>query len=191
MLTSTLGKGTKVTLRVPLVAAAPMVVDQAMAPKPSVILRAGSLSATPILVAEDNPINQLLISSMLERLGYHSHIASDGAIAVRMIEQAAAAGAPYRLIFMDIQMPEIDGVEATRQIRATGIAPTDLPIIALTANAYPDDVKNCLAAGMQGHLTKPVTLSTVDAIVRRWVGASPEHRLAPIALHTAPMISRP
>jgi CheY-like chemotaxis protein len=73
-----------------------------------------------------------------------------------------------------MQMPNIDGLEATRLIRASGVTAADLPIVALTANAYPADIQNCIDAGMQGHLTKPVTLSGLDKLLHDWLGAEPE-----------------
>jgi len=111
-----------------------------------------------ILVAEDNDINALLARALLVRLGHRPTIATNGAAALESWHAALSAGAPYDLVLMDVHMPEVDGIEATRRIRAaeqeTGTART--PIIALTANASGDDRETCLAAGMDGFLVKPL-----------------------------------
>lgn len=111
------------------------------------------LSRRPrILVAEDNPTNQLVIRHQLEKLGCQVDVVSDGREAVD------AAARPYDVILMDIQMPELDGLEAARLIRGLGAASSRVPILALTANAMPDEVARFVAAGMDGCLTKPVAL---------------------------------
>jgi signal transduction histidine kinase/CheY-like chemotaxis protein len=108
-----------------------------------------------ILVAEDNEINALLTRSLLAKLGHHPTVVANGAEAVSSWLTARTAGAPYDLVLMDVQMPQLDGLEATRRIRA---AETDerTPIIALTANAYAEDREACLAAGMDEILMKPL-----------------------------------
>jgi CheY-like chemotaxis protein len=121
-----------------------------------------------VLVAEDHEVNQLLIKAMLTRLGYDPVIARGGIEAIAMVQDAATHGNPFGLVLMDMQMPDIDGLVATQRIRQGGIAPTTLPIIALTANAYASDIEACRAAGMQDHLAKPVRLSALDHAVRRW-----------------------
>jgi len=111
-----------------------------------------------ILVAEDNEINALLARALLVRLGHRPTIASNGEAAVESWAASRAAGSPYDLILMDVQMPVMDGHEAARRIRATeaesGERPT--PMLALTANAYPEDRDACLAAGMDALLVKPL-----------------------------------
>jgi CheY-like chemotaxis protein len=115
-----------------------------------------------ILVAEDNEINALLARALLTRLGHRPTIAGDGAAALESWQASLAAGAPYDLVLMDLQMPGMDGLEAARRIRAAedaidpelGHRPT--PILALTANAYPEDREAALAAGMDGLLVKPL-----------------------------------
>jgi PAS domain S-box-containing protein len=101
-----------------------------------------------VLLAEDNPVNQKLASLMLARLGHEVVVAADGAQAV-----AQVAAGPFDVVLMDMQMPELDGVEATRRIRAAGHA---VPIVAMTANAMDADRARCLEAGMNGFLAKPV-----------------------------------
>jgi CheY-like chemotaxis protein len=111
-----------------------------------------------ILVAEDNDINALLARALLIRLGHRPTIASNGAAALESWRAAQSAGAPYDLVLMDVHMPDMDGIEATRRIRAaeaeTGAARA--PIIALTANASGEDRDACLEAGMDAFLVKPL-----------------------------------
>jgi PAS domain S-box-containing protein len=111
-----------------------------------------------VLVAEDHDINQTLITAMATRVGLDPVIARDGAEAVSMVIAAAAEHRPFAMVLMDIQMPRLDGIEATRQLRASGFDAKTLPIIALTANAYAEDIAACIKAGMQAHLSKPVRL---------------------------------
>jgi PAS domain S-box-containing protein len=139
-----------------------------------------------ILVAEDHDVNQLLIIAMLQQLGYEPSIAADGAEALIMVEAARAKDQPYDLVLMDIQMPIMDGPEATRRLRAKGIGANELPIIALTANAYADDVLACLSAGMQAHLAKPVTLAGLNDVLSQWIRR--KSRVDPI---TAPKTTQP
>ena len=89
-----------------------------------------------------------LMRSMAERVGFDADIAPDGAEAVRMVNRAANEARPYQLVLMDMQMPRVDGIEATKQLRAAGYSAEHLPIVALTANAYAEDVKACLAADL-------------------------------------------
>ena len=111
-----------------------------------------------VLVAEDNDINALLIRSLLTRLDHSPEVAPDGAAAIECWLAAREAGKPYDLILMDVHMPDIDGLEAARRIRAIE-AESGSPrtrIIALTANAFDEDREACLAAGMDGFLVKPL-----------------------------------
>jgi len=113
-----------------------------------------------VLIAEDNPVNQRVASRMLQRLGYASDVVDNGRLAVDAVEQQV-----YDVIFMDVQMPELDGLEATRRIKARpGPAPW---IIALTAHALEDDRNQCLAAGMNDFLSKPVQLNELTAALDR------------------------
>lgn len=111
-----------------------------------------------VLVAEDNEINALLTRSLLVRLGHRPVVASNGAMAVESWIAAESAGTPYDLILMDVQMPELDGIEATRRIRAreTERRSRRTPILALTANTLTEDRQACAEAGMDGHLIKPL-----------------------------------
>jgi signal transduction histidine kinase/DNA-binding response OmpR family regulator len=119
---------------------------------------ASAAKGLAILVAEDNDINALLARALLERLGHRPIIAPNGATSVERFLAAARAGAPYDLVLMDVHMPELDGMEATRRIRAAEAA-MGLPrmrIVALTANAFGEDREACLAAGMDDLLVKPL-----------------------------------
>jgi len=126
-----------------------------------------------ILVAEDNEINALLARALLTRLGHRSAIVSDGKAAVESWTAARAAGNPYDLVLMDVQMPGMDGLEAARRIRAAETQAGDRPVrmLALTANAQSEDRAACLAAGMDGLLVKPLDRErlreALDAVAAR------------------------
>lgn len=118
-----------------------------------------------ILVVEDNRTSQTIASGMLEMLGCRSEVAANGRIAVQAFKRK-----PWDLILMDCNMPEMDGYQATAVIR--GIE-TDsgrrVPIVAMTANTQPTDVEKCLSAGMDDHLSKPLTLDSLTARLQRWL----------------------
>jgi signal transduction histidine kinase/ActR/RegA family two-component response regulator len=122
-----------------------------------------------ILVAEDQDVNQVLIGEMLTRLGYDYELAVDGAEAVAMIRKAEFAENQYDLALMDLQMPYVDGIKATRMVREQGIDAKRLPIIALTANAFEQDVERCMEAGMQAHLAKPLAIEDLRKAVLDWL----------------------
>lgn len=124
-----------------------------------------------VLLAEDYDINQMLIAAMAEKAGITLVIAENGREAVRMVHEAALADDPFALVLMDMQMPEMDGITATRELRRLGYNAKSLPIVALTANAFPEDIQNCLAAGMQAHCSKPLTMNRFEQILRRWLSA--------------------
>jgi PAS domain S-box-containing protein len=111
-----------------------------------------------ILVAEDNEINALLMRSLLTRLGHHAVITTNGEAALESWLAAKSAGAPYDLVLMDIQMPQLDGIETTRRIREreAGEPGRRTPILALTANTLVEDRYACFEAGMDGFLIKPL-----------------------------------
>jgi PAS domain S-box-containing protein len=127
-----------------------------LAPELAPELPAGNSLA--VLVAEDNEINALLTRALLQKLGHRPTMAADGKSAIESFIAAGAAAAPYDRVLMDLHMPGMDGLEATRRIRAleaeTNSART--PIVALTANASAEDRDACLAAGMDGFLVKPL-----------------------------------
>ncbi|MBM4181249.1 MAG: PAS domain-containing protein [Betaproteobacteria bacterium] len=116
--------------------------------------------ALRILLAEDNLINQKLAVALLGREGHRVEVVADGAAAVR-----ATRTASFDVVLMDMQMPELDGIDATRAIRAAESPGARLPIIALTANAYEEDRDACLAAGMDGFLSKPIKREALLAAI--------------------------
>ncbi|MBK7898752.1 MAG: PAS domain-containing protein [Azonexus sp.] len=116
-----------------------------------------------ILVVEDEPVNREIVRLMLEDCGLRVDLAPDGAQAV-----TCAASSPYDLILMDVQMPVLDGLEATRRVRALP-GGTRVPILALTANAFESDRERCRAAGMDDFLTKPVVPADLYGTVLRWL----------------------
>ncbi|MDR2501011.1 MAG: response regulator [Treponema sp.] len=128
-----------------------------------------------VLLAEDVEINREIILALLEPTGLAVDCAENGAEAVRLF--AANPGA-YAMIFMDVQMPEMDGYEATRRIRAVEAErrtaaerpAKEIPIIAMTANVFREDIEKCLQAGMNGHVGKPLNQEEVFAILRRSLG---------------------
>ncbi|HEU5314954.1 MAG TPA: response regulator [Chloroflexota bacterium] len=109
-----------------------------------------------ILLAEDNPVNQLLALRLLGRMGYRADVAANGREAVDALERR-----PYDVVLMDVQMPEMDGLEAARQIRHRWVDGVRPRIIAMTANALQGDRERCLAAGMSDYISKPVRLEDV------------------------------
>jgi CheY-like chemotaxis protein len=117
-----------------------------------------------VLVAEDNEVNQLVIRALLDQMGHASDVVGNGAEAVRLVQDR-----PYDLVLMDIQMPDMDGEEATRVIRALDGAMAGVPIIAITANAMVADREACLAAGMNGYVSKPVNAKQLAAAISRVV----------------------
>jgi CheY-like chemotaxis protein len=118
---------------------------------------------TRVLLAEDNKVNQILALGLLEKRGYAVAVVGDGRAAVDAIKTDR-----FDLVFMDIQMPEMDGLEATAAIRAheqrTG---EHIPIIAMTAHALNGDRERCLAAGMDGYVSKPIRVAELDRAIER------------------------
>ena len=114
-----------------------------------------------ILLAEDNQVNQKLALRILEQMGYRADVASNGIEAVESIERQT-----YDVILMDVQMPEMDGLDATRNIRKLADA-TQPHVIAMTANAMEGDREMCIAAGMNDYVSKPIRVNElVEALLR-------------------------
>ena len=118
-----------------------------------------------ILVAEDLDINQRLAVALLEAAGHEAQVVSDGAEAV-----AAVAAGTFDLVLMDVRMPGMDGVTATRIIRRSGGPQADVPIVAMTANVYPEQIETCRQAGMDGHVGKPLNRAQLHAAIDRLLG---------------------
>ncbi len=122
------------------------------------------LSGLRVLLVEDNPVNQTVALKLLEKLGYRAELASNGLEAVEMVKRS-----PFDLIFMDLQMPGLDGYAATRQIRGEGL-PSQTRIVALTAHVMDQDRQKCLSTGMMdGFISKPLTLQAIAREIRKGV----------------------
>ena len=115
-----------------------------------------------VLVAEDNAVNQVLIESILRHLGHQPVVVANGAEAVQRLQEGR-----FDIVLMDMQMPEVDGLEATRRIRALGDAAARVPVVAMTANARDEDRQACMAAGMNAFLSKPIDFDELAHTLRR------------------------
>jgi CheY-like chemotaxis protein len=111
-----------------------------------------------VLLVEDTEASQIVVKALLVRMGCAVDIAADGAEAVAAVQRKA-----YGLVFMDLQMPTMDGLDATRAIRALPEPARSVPIVAMTANALSSDIDRCMAAGMNGFLSKPVSRAKIEA----------------------------
>ena len=129
-----------------------------------------SVRGAYLLLVEDNPVNQELALEILQGAGVRVDVANNGAEAVRMVGRNIYDG-----VLMDLQMPVMDGLEATRQIRADGRF-NDLPILAMTANAMSGDRELCIAAGMNDHIGKPIDINQLFVCLARWVKPSDPSR---------------
>ncbi|MBU6234728.1 MAG: response regulator [Alphaproteobacteria bacterium] len=150
---------------------------EAGADKPKVV---GGYSGAKILVVDDSPVNQEVARRMLEKFGCEVSIAENGEEACKAIENG-----DFKLVFMDCQMPVMDGYEATGAIRAreASMGLARLPIVAFTAYAMKGDAKKCMDAGMDGYLSKPVSKDAMLAMLSRWLGdaVQMEKQVAPIS----------
>jgi len=129
----------------------------------------------PLLLVEDNPVNQAVAKGLLKRLGYTAEVASSGAEALEKLSRTT-----FALVLMDCQMPEMDGYETTRRIRAgaAGASTALVPVIALTANAMHGDREQCLRAGMDDHVSKPIDSRVLAATLEHWLSV-PDRGLPP------------
>ncbi|HUI28183.1 MAG TPA: response regulator, partial [Candidatus Kryptonia bacterium] len=143
----------------------------------------GHTATTPerplrILVAEDNIDNQRLISIVLQRRGHTVHIASGGKEALAALDRST-----FDLVLMDVQMPDMDGFATTAAIRARErIAGGHIPIIAMTAHALVGDNDRCLAAGMDGYVSKPISMPALFSVIARFTGSPPPALAGGVAL---------
>jgi CheY-like chemotaxis protein len=173
---STLGAGSTFWFVLPLQAgAAPAAAEasaagglptEAAAPVRCTI--AGRPASTPLLLVEDNFVNQRVALHMLAKLGYQVDVAMNGREAIDRLTKTR-----YQLVLMDCQMPEMDGFEATRHIRdaTSAVLDHEVPIVAMTANAFPEDRHRSIACGMNDFLSKPVDQATLAAMLDRWLSA--------------------
>ena len=177
---SALGKGSVFTLHCPFIlpvdksdrvqALTPRVAHEETDPAKAREALAGRV----ILLVEDNDINQEIAVELLEQAGARVTVAGNGAEALKLVKEGLAAAErgenfPFDLILMDIQMPVMDGYEATRAIRDLGL---NLPILAMTARAFVEERARCLSAGMNDHIAKPVEIATLYGVIARWLSRS-------------------
>jgi CheY-like chemotaxis protein/HPt (histidine-containing phosphotransfer) domain-containing protein len=131
------------------------------------LAQASAAARAHLLVVDDNPVNQRVAARMLEKMGHRVDVAVNGVEAVNAVSRVR-----YAAVLMDCQMPEMDGFEATREIRRHEGSDRHTPIIAMTAGAMTGDEEKCLAAGMDAYLSKPVSAETLAAMVSHWIEAS-------------------
>ncbi len=141
-------------------------VQVAAKPRSTGKLRLPTNSSARILLAEDNLTNQMVAQAILKKLGFQSDIATNGAEALNALENTR-----YDLVLMDMQMPEMDGLEATRRIRdiQSSVFNHNIPIIAMTANAMKEDREHCLEAGMNDYVSKPIKPQALSEMLLRWL----------------------
>jgi CheY-like chemotaxis protein len=159
---STPGVGTSFRLDLPFVAIDASV-DRFL-DEPPAALPKRSLEGLRVLLAEDGADNRRLLGVLLARAGALSNAVENGALVVAEVERARAAGTPYDVVLMDMQMPLVDGYGATAALRAAGF---DVPVIALTAHAMAGDRERCLEAGCDDYLTKPIDRARLDDVLAR------------------------
>jgi signal transduction histidine kinase/CheY-like chemotaxis protein len=154
---STPGQGSCFEMWLPLRAAAAPTADAS-----SAVNAAGDTRSLRLLVAEDNEVNREVLAAMISHLGHEPRFAHDGRAALDAAEREH-----FDLVLMDLHMPELDGVAATRAIRALPGAPSRVPIVALTADAFAETRERCFAAGMDAFLSKPVSLDALAQVLAR------------------------
>jgi PAS domain S-box-containing protein len=130
-------------------------------------------SRARVLVVEDNSVNQLVAIGQLQRLGHECVVAANGAEALESVSRDT-----FDIVLMDIQMPDMDGYEATRRIRQMAESKAKVPIIAITAHALTGEREKCIAAGMNDYLAKPVSLEQVGAVIRLWASKDSQETAA-------------
>jgi two-component system sensor histidine kinase/response regulator len=124
-----------------------------------------------ILLAEDNPVNQIIATKMLEKAGHYVTIADDGRAAIAAWSQAEATQ-PFDMVFMDVQMPELDGFEVTEVIRgAERLTGRHIPIVAMTAHAMQGDRERCILGGMDDYVSKPIVPQALSEVLAKVTAA--------------------
>jgi len=143
----------------------------AFAAAPNAVPCAGRAEESPpvarVLLAEDNPVNQKVAVSLLQTLGCQVTVVADGRQAV-----AAAIDGTFDLVLMDCHMPEMDGLEATRRIRALPAPAGAVPVVAITANVLGEHRQACAAAGMDDFVTKPINRETLRGVLQKWTASA-------------------
>ena len=161
------GRGSRFEMRLPLQRTDPPPDGVTDAPATAAGLAGPARRALHLLAAEDNAVNREVLAAMIDLAGHRVTFAEDGAAAVR-----AARTQPFDLVLMDLHMPELDGIGATRAIRAMAGPMARVPIVALTADVFPETRARCLEAGMNDFLTKPIGLTELTQLLARHVDAS-------------------
>lgn len=155
------GKGSTFHFTIQAEAAPKEPIDsRTLAPQPQTASKLGPSHPLRILLAEDNAVNQKVALQMLKKIGYRADVACNGLEVLRALERQ-----PYDVILMDIQMPEMDGLETARSIRKRWPASKQPKIIAITAYAMEGDQKMCLDAGMDDYISKPVKMDELQAVL--------------------------
>lgn len=139
--------------------------DHPAQPRASLFSDSGFVKSHNILIVDDNPVNLKLLDTLLTKLGQKVFSANSGMDAIKLCNAEL-----FDLIFMDVQMPELDGLETTRQIRAMDNLNCRVPIIAITAHALPEERKQILEVGMDDYMTKPVNIKQLTSMVSHWTG---------------------
>ena len=155
-----------------------------LAGEPSLLKTGGSYHGASVLVVEDNEINQEVAKEILSKFGLEVHMANNGQEAIEFLQRM-----PVDLVLMDVQMPVMDGLTATRLIRQQKQFDR-LPIIAMTAHAMPEDQKQCLDAGMNDYLTKPIDVQALSRVLARWLNSALEKPIR-ISAKQSPFESKP
>lgn len=159
---SELGSGSIFTVALPLKEASAEELESSTQIKEGLLF-----SKEAILVVEDNKVNQQIASHLLSEANLHITIAENGKIALELLQKAN-----FELVLMDLQMPVMDGLEATRQVRAMSSPVSDIPIIAMTAHASTEHIEECMAVGMNAHTTKPINIDILLNTIAKWVKPS-------------------
>ena len=170
-LSSQPGKGSSFWVEIPL----DMVSEVVVAPVVLASVETPTIPGARVLVAEDNAVNRQLVTRSLQKLGYEVDVAANGSEAV-----AKWAQQHYDLVLMDCQMPEMDGYQATAQIRSAEAGERHTPIVAVTAHAMSGEDKKCAEAGMDGYLTKPLRMEDLRKTVERYSRVRQDSGGAPV-----------
>jgi CheY-like chemotaxis protein len=125
--------------------------------------RRTDIVAQRILLVDDNPVNQIVAKAMLVQDGHDVVVVADGAEAVAAVQESS-----FDLVLMDMQMPVMDGLEATRRIRALDAPTRNIPVVALSANVMEEQIMHCRQAGMNDHLAKPIDRSEMRQMILTW-----------------------
>jgi signal transduction histidine kinase/CheY-like chemotaxis protein len=167
---SELGAGSRFWFELPLPAAPTSILQGSRDLGGAIVARPAEGSRGLVLVVEDSPVNRVVAVSVLERCGYHVHVVNDGREALQALSMQ-----DYDAVLMDCQMPDVDGYQATRELRRREeTSGQHTPVIAMTAHAMVGDRERCLAAGMDDYISKPVRSQVLAETLERWIPAAEE-----------------